>query len=119
MDSKELGEEGERIAVLHLKKLGHEIIELNYRFGHLEVDIISKIDNVYHFHEVKTRATDEFGEPWQSVKKSKQAQIIKVADHFMKNRNLNNDCYFNIFSIIINKKLMELEYIEDAFYPMG
>ncbi|MBM2840326.1 MAG: hypothetical protein HW412_854 [Bacteroidetes bacterium] len=42
ISTKEQGNKGEDIAMRHLKRFGFEIVEMNYRFGHGEIDIIAK-----------------------------------------------------------------------------
>ena len=41
-NKREFGSKGEELAVNFLTKLGYEIIEQNYHFGHGEIDIIAK-----------------------------------------------------------------------------
>ncbi len=83
MNHIELGKLGEEIAVNLLLNKGYEIIERNYRFGKLELDIIAKHEDFLIIIEVKTRFTNEVGEPWEAVTKKKQAQIIKASNQFI------------------------------------
>ena len=50
----DFGKEGEQDAVDFLIENGHTILERNFRFGHAEIDIISRKDNILHIVEVKT-----------------------------------------------------------------
>ena len=52
---RRLGQQGEDIACAFLEGLGHQILERNWRSGHLEIDIISLGADGIHFVEVKTR----------------------------------------------------------------
>jgi putative endonuclease len=115
MTNQEMGLLGENLGTQYLKKLGHNILCRNFRMQHLEVDIISKFGDKIHITEVKARQTAEIGEPWRAVNRSKQRQIIKVADHFLKTKNLDIDAQFDIISIVHNNFRTELEYIPDAF----
>jgi putative endonuclease len=67
--------------------------------------------------EVKTRFTDEYGEPWQSVTKQKQRQIIKAANYYIFENNIQLDTQFDVISIIKNETFERLEHIQDAFSP--
>ena len=44
----DFGKEGEQDAVNFLIENGHTILERNFRFGHAEIDIISRKDNILH-----------------------------------------------------------------------
>lgn len=117
MTNQELGLFGENLAVDFLMKNGHKIRTRNYRLQHLEVDIITEFDGKIHIVEVKARQTAEIGEPWRAVTRSKQKQIIKVADHYLKENEINVDTQFDIISIVHNSHRTDLEYIPDAFTP--
>ena len=60
---QEKGKKGEQMAADYLRSKGYQILETNWRMGHLEVDIIAIGNNMLVFVEVKTRATNAFGEP--------------------------------------------------------
>jgi putative endonuclease len=117
MNNTELGAYGEGLASEHLVKKGFKIIDRNYRFGKLEIDLIGLKDDKLVVIEVKTRNTGEIGEPWRAVTRSKQKQIIKAADHFIKAKNVDRDVRFDIVSIICNSYRISIEHIEDAFSP--
>ena len=115
MTNQELGILGEKLAQDFLKKKGFQHLDFNYRFGKLEVDIISVENNQLVVTEVKTRQTAEIGEPWRAVTRAKQRQIIKVADAYVKWKKLNVDTRFDIVSIVHNHYRTEIEHIIDAF----
>jgi len=113
----ELGEKGERLAKDFLIKKGYEILTTNYRFKHLEVDIIAKFKNELIVVEVKTRASEYLAGPEDTVTKSKQRSIVKVANEYILEHDLDIDIRFDIISIILNEKETKIEHLEDAFYP--
>ena len=115
MTQQELGLLGENMATRYLKELGHQILARNFHFGKLEVDIVSSFEDKIHFTEVKARQTAEIGEPWQAVTRGKQRQIIRVADHYLKEKELDSEAQFNIASIVYNSFRKELMFIPDAF----
>ena len=115
MTNQELGILGEKLAQEYLRNKGFVHLDLNYRFGKLEVDIISMENNQLVVTEVKTRQTAEIGEPWRVVTRAKQRQIIKVADAYIKWKKLNIDTRFDIVSIVHNQYRTEIEHIVDAF----
>jgi len=54
MSNKEIGIFGENMAISHLSELGYEIMHRNWRYKHLEIDIIASKDKLLHIIEVKT-----------------------------------------------------------------
>ena len=115
--NKELGQIGEDLAADFLVNKGYEILDRNWHFHHLELDIVAKDGDMLVVVEVKTRATDEFGEPDLAVTPSKQKSIIKSADAYIIQHDLDVETRFDIVSIIISGKEKRIEHIEDAFYP--
>ena len=113
----ELGELGEKMAVKYLEQHGYQILETNYRFGRDEVDIIATIDSYIVFVEVKTRESNYLGEPEEAVTKAKQKRIIKVANHYIIENDLDNESRFDIFGVIINQKTERIHHIINAFLP--
>ncbi len=114
---KELGDRGEDIAADFLKNKNYEIINRNYRYGHGEIDIIAKKNDVLVFIEVKTRKNLEFGPPELALTKNKQRQIRKIAEAYLIDKEINNvDCRIDVIAILIKKNLPpEINHIENAF----
>jgi len=114
----ELGAYGEALAVNFLKKKDIEILAQNYRFKKGEIDIVGKKDGLIIIYEVKTRETAEIGEPYKAVTRSKQRQIISVANQYIQSKNIDFEVQFDIVSIIHNSYRTKIEHIENAFFPM-
>ena len=117
MDPHELGKLGEDLAVEYLIKKGYQILERNWRSGHKEIDIIALFDETLAIVEVKTRKTDDYGEPDIAVGAYKQRMLIWAADAYVRYKNLNVDVRFDIISIVFTDEEPQIEHIEDAFYP--
>ena len=115
MDPHELGKLGEDLAVNYLIDNGYQILERNWRSGHKEIDIIALNDDLLVIVEVKTRKSDEFGDPDIAVGKLKQQMLIRAADAYVRYKNLDVDVRFDIISIVISDGEPEIEHIEDAF----
>jgi putative endonuclease len=117
MNQQELGVFGENMAANYLSKLGHKILQRNWKFLKWELDILTRFEDKIHITEVKTRQTAEIGEPWRAVTKAKQNVIIKAADQYLKQNHIENEAQFNVISIVHNQFRTDLEYIPDAFTP--
>ncbi len=110
------GTRGEEIATAYLLKHGYHILVRNWRHKHLEIDIIASINNTLVIVEVKLRSSDYFGNPEEFVTKSKQKKIIKAADFYIKENNINWETRFDIVSIIQNSNELKVEHLVGAFY---
>lgn len=113
----EFGARGEAIACDALLSKGYSILERNYRWKHLEIDIIALKCEELVFVEVKTRGTAFFGEPYNAVTRTKQKQLIKAANAYIHDKNLDYCSRFDVFSIILNQHERKIEHIEYAFTP--
>jgi len=117
--NQNLGSKGEEIAANYLAEKGYKILHRNWHFGHKELDLVTKQNDTIVVVEVKTRSTNYWEEPKESVRRKKQKLIVEAADEYVRRYNLNCDVRFDIISIVINQwKPPEIEHIEDAFYPM-
>ena len=117
MKHNELGVLGENLAVNYLKKQNYRILTRTYRFKRAEVDIVCQKEDLLVIVEVKTRCTAIVGEPYLAVTRSKQRQIIQVADHFIRSENMYCDVRFDVISIVHNQFRSDLEHLINAFSP--
>ncbi|MCX7875213.1 MAG: YraN family protein [Melioribacteraceae bacterium] len=103
-NKRKKGKEGEELASNFLKSMGYEIIEMNYQFGHGEIDIIAKDKNEIVFVEVKTRKSLQFGSPEYAFTKAKINQVKKIAQAYLIENNLvNNSARIDAIAILIVK----------------
>jgi len=89
MNHIELGQKGEEIAVEHLQKTGYSILDRNFKFKKAEIDIVCQKNEQLIIVEVKTRHTAVIGEPYLAVTRSKQRQIIKVANKYIEEKKID------------------------------
>lgn len=108
------GRSGEALAISYLKKKGYKILEKNYRTKFGEIDIIASKDDMVVFIEVKTRNTDNYGAPEESVTREKQERIKKAALYYLKNLKNIPALRFDVISIEL-KQEPRIEHIEYAF----
>ncbi|MEK9136049.1 MAG: YraN family protein [Bacteroidota bacterium] len=116
VSTKASGNKGELIAMHHLKRLGFEIVEMNYRFRRGEIDVVAKDGDTLVFCEVKMRENDEFGDPAYAITPKKQQQIRKVALGYLFEHELKEqDCRFDVVAIKMSRGTPEINYIRNAF----
>lgn len=111
------GSYGEDLAVKLLESKDYNILERNWRCGHLEVDIIAENDDYLVIVEVKTRKTASLGAPEVFVDLNKQKHLISAAKYYAKFKNVTKEIRFDIISVINNPQGQEVRHIEDAFKP--
>jgi putative endonuclease len=113
---KTLGCNGEELAAKFLKKKGYRIVARNYKTHFGEMDIIAKEGDTTVFVEVKTRANNSFGYPFESVNKSKRQKLKNLALLFLKTHPKECRGRFDVISISLAKDGEKtIEHIKDAF----
>ena len=110
---------GENEADVFLQSKGFKIIEKNWSMGKLEVDLIGTIGKYIVFVEVKKRHSKAFREPWEAVNRKKQRNIILAANIYLKKSQTDLEPRFDIVSIVQDGQKIEIEHIEQAFWPMA
>jgi putative endonuclease len=118
MEKKDTGFLGETASAKLLEDKGYTILERNWRWKKQEIDIIALKNGVLVFAEVKTRATREYGDPGSFVSGKQKTGIIKAANFYITEVNpIHNDVRFDIFSVFDYNIGMDIDHIEEAFYP--
>jgi putative endonuclease len=115
MDKKSFGKQGEDLAVEYLEEEGYQILERNWSFRHVEVDIIAKFHEFLVIVEVKTRKGNSWGEPYTAVDYRKQRSLIFAAERYIFSHNLDLEVRFDIVSIILDGNRTALEHVKEAF----
>jgi len=118
MRSKNLGEYGEELAVKHLQKNKYTVLDRNYRWQKIEIDIIAIKNGQLIACEVKTRSSMKIGQPYRAVNQKKQQRIIRAINHYLESKKWNIDVQFDVLSIIHNRNCTEVDHISNAFVPM-
>ena len=119
---QDIGRKGEEIACSLLEARGHRIIERNWRYSHLEIDIISINADGIHFVEVKTRRLSIQAPPQENVNHIKQARIAKAALKFLKTgKGLpfgNLECMFDVVAVTFDGEKPRTEWFPQAYIPI-
>jgi len=114
-----LGKFGEEKAKEFLDSKGYVLITSNFRYDRAEVDLIFKDEKnkIVIFVEVKTRRNRKFGEPEESINKSKQNQIKKAAEGFISENDefMDYDLRIDTVSVFMDGKGITINHTENAF----
>jgi putative endonuclease len=114
-EHNELGKKGEKLAIDFLIKNKYKILEKNYRYLKAEVDIIAQKENILAVVEVKTRATDYFGDPQDSVTLKKIKLLLTAVDYYVVEKDLDVEVRFDIIAIVHKNNNTKIEHLKDAF----
>jgi putative endonuclease len=123
----ELGERGERAALLYLKEYeGYDIVATNFRVplgrglrGQKlsgEIDIIAYEDGTLVFIEVKTRTSAEFARPERAVDLRKQRQIARAARRYRQLMKVSAEPHrYDVVTVIPGAKGDRIELLRGYF----
>jgi putative endonuclease len=110
------GKKGEDIAVTYLKSAGYRIIERNYKCLFGEIDIVAKDGNTVVFVEVKSRKSEEFGDPQVAVGLEKQKKISKISLNYLEEKKIYPcNARFDVVAIKMLPSGNKVELIQNAF----
>ena len=74
---------GERVAAAFLRRHGYRVLYRNYRTVRGEIDLICRCGELLVFVEVRTRSSEEFGRPAESIDAAKQESVRQAARSYL------------------------------------
>lgn len=113
-EHNDIGRDGESVAASYIEKCGMQILQRNWRAGHLEIDIIARDGEQIVFVEVKTRRT----KPQHTsdvVSSVKMKNIINAASVYMKDNIPDAECRFDVLILIGTNGNYNVEHIRSAY----
>ena len=126
MNTKTLGDLGEKIALNYLKDKGYQVLDKNYSSKIVsgpqkgEIDIVAKRKDVISFVEVKTLKDSTPFLPERKVNYLKQRKIIKTAKSWlMRNKiPLNSKWQIDVISLQVNldNKQAKIRHFKNAVF---
>lgn len=112
----DLGRRGEDAAAELYVELGYEIVARNCRLPGGELDLVARRGSEIVFCEVKTRATDRFGEPSHAVNHAKRARIRRLAAAWLAdNQTWGHHIRFDVVSVIARGPEITVTHLTNAF----
>lgn len=117
MNTRELGEIAEGMAQQYLLKKGYKILDTNWYYGHLELDIIARDGDQLVIVEVKARNGIRYEHPAEAVTNVKIKRIVEAADAYIIEKDIELETRFDVITVIFVQQKYELEHFIDAFYP--
>ena len=116
-----IGQIGEELAAKIMRKKGFRVVDTNWKFGHLEMDVIAVSKKEIAFVEVKTR-TSSFGgkRPEEFVDELKRRRMAAAANAYIKFNQIELTPRFDIIGITMDAtthEVKEVTHLEDVFLP--
>lgn len=109
---------GENLACDYLAKKGYKILERNYRKSYAEIDIIalSPDREVLVFVEVKTRTSEKFGTPLESITYWKLKPLTRLAEFYSLNHpKLPQSLRIDAIAVYLtDKNLDKIAHVENV-----
>jgi putative endonuclease len=110
------GKRGEDIACAYLKRRGYRIVERNYKCPLGELDIVARDGDAIVFVEVKSRKSEEFGDPQLAVGLEKQKKVSRISLTYLKEKHLYPcNARFDVVAIKMLPDGITIELIQNAF----
>jgi len=117
----ELGSWGEQFAEDYLKSKGYTIVQRDWKFKHIDIDIIAynPQQNMTIFVEVKTRTDDDMTSPLDAINTQKIKNLARAANAFIQTFNIESEVRFDVIAIVgTDKNNSKIEHIPEAFNPL-
>lgn len=77
-----VGAWGEQEAANYLAGLGYEILERNVRTRHGEIDLVTRLEGVTIFVEVRTLSSNRFAHPEETITRRKQSHMLSAVEDY-------------------------------------
>ena len=117
MNNKDTGFFGENKAAEFLVANEYKILFRNWRYKHLEIDIIAQKEGLLHIVEVKTRSSVAFGFPEKSIHHIKMQYLKNAAAMFQYQYPLWKYLQFDVIAIVLSDETTwELSFFEDVYF---
>ena len=95
-----LGAQGEDVALDMLSNAGFILLDRNWRYGRLELDLVFRDGDTTVFVEVKTRKHMTLGEPAQALTRAKRRTLCRAASAWLAAHNAwDSPCRFDVVCI--------------------
>ena len=122
---RRLGELGEDEAARHLARLGHDLLDRNFRTRYGELDLVTRVPECLVFCEVKTRIAGGRTGPstgLDAIGPAKQRRLRLMAREWLRLRAaghgiLPQGMRFDAVGVLFDARgrLLALDHVEDAF----
>lgn len=115
----DLGKLGEKVAARYLIMQGYNVLAVDWRCGHKDLDLVVTKEGTTVFVEVKTRTTDFFGTPEEAVDNEKIHNLMAAAQAYMVRNDVIGPVRFDVIAIVGKEEPFQITHFVDAFNPLS
>ena len=112
---RERGRQAEIAAARYVQERGYTILATNVVRGRWELDIVARLDDTLVFVEVRSRSTERFGCPSESVNHRKQLHVARAAVLWLGARPLPPSIRFDVIAVVWESGRPVCRHFTDAF----
>lgn len=111
------GKRGEDLAADYLTQQGLVVVERNYRCQWGEIDIICRQGALLVFVEVRSKTSDRYGTPEESINRVKISRIRKTAMEYLNNHpeGRSGKLRFDFIAVTFKEHQGSINHIKGAF----
>ena len=112
-----VGRLGEKLAGRFLRELGYQILTTNYRCRQGEVDIVARDGEEVVFVEVRTRRSQGFGTPQESLTRPKMRRLVATCQDYLQGYGgADTNWRIDLVSIRLNhgNRLEDIDHLRHA-----
>jgi putative endonuclease len=116
--AREIGNYGERVAAAFLRRNGYGILYRNYRTTRGEIDLVCRHRDVLVFVEVRSRASEMFGRPVETIGADKKESLRYAARCYLElldNREVHYR--FDAVEVILNAGQIPVCALQSDLFP--
>lgn len=115
-----LGHAGEEAVCRYLVHKGYRLRDRNWRYGHLELDVVAEWLGEIVFIEVKTRSHEGLVAPRESVTHSKRQHLLDAGAAYLAYHRLDLAPFrFDVVEVVGTAPPFSIRHIENAFTAWG
>ncbi len=112
------GQQGEDLALRHLRRHGLRLLRRNYRSRWGEIDLVMNDGDVIVFVEVRLRARSRYASAAETIGRKKRRRLTLTAQHYLQSEK-NGRARFDVIAITTSDDDTHIEWIKDAFQEQG
>ena len=116
------GKPGEDAVCTWLVERGHVILDRNWHYGHLEIDIVSVAPDGIHFVEVKSRRGPVDVAPEEGVTLRKQRRVARAAAAWLARPDRPKlpemEAFMDVAAVTFLPDRTEIAWFPAAFVPI-
>lgn len=114
---------GEKLAQTFLVAQGYQIVNRNWRYKQLELDIVCFQGETLVFVEVKTRSDSSYGTASEALTAQKQKKMLKAVSNYLSLYNLwDRSCRLDLVAVHLGQSQCEIIHEKNALefaYTLG